>query len=260
MASEGKVGGEADGGFHAVCTGNAATGDVEGRAVVGARADKWQAKRDIYSFVEGMEFERDEALIVIHAQHSVELAFDGAVENGIRRKRALEIAVALQVCDGRHDDFYFLEAEIAVFASMGIETGDGDARFGNSSGAQEVGEKFSHTDDFGGGEKSWNAGERNMGCDQRNREHAAGEAHGEIFDSGPMGEEFGLAGKIKSDFVHGALADWAGDDRLPIPCGELLGGGFQGQEGFLGGFRRRTTRRVFFRKIQNLDLATGGYF
>ena len=245
LASECKSGREANGGFHAVGTDDAATGDTKSRAVIGARADKWQAERDIYSFVEGMELERDEALVVIHAQDPVELAFDSAVENGIRRKRALEIDMALQFCDGWRDDFDFLAAEVAVFASVGVETGDGDARFGNSSGAQEVCEKFSHTDDFGGGEKNWNAGERNMGCNQRDGERAAGEAHGEVFDSGAAGEEFGLAGKIKSDLVHGTLADRAGDDRLPITCGELLGSGFQGQESLLGGFRRGTTRQVF---------------
>ena len=95
LASEGKFGGEEDGSFHAVGTGDAATGDVEGCAVVGTRADEWKAERNIHPFVEGMELKRDEALVVIHAKDSVEFAFDRAVENGVRGKRALEIAMVL---------------------------------------------------------------------------------------------------------------------------------------------------------------------
>ena len=54
VASEGKFGRKANGGFHAVGTGDAETGDVEGRAVVGTRADEWKAEGNIHPFVEGM--------------------------------------------------------------------------------------------------------------------------------------------------------------------------------------------------------------
>ena len=120
LASEGKFGREANGCFHAVGTGDAATGDVEGCAVVGTRADEWNAERNIHPFVEGMELERDEALVVIHAKDSVEFALHRSVENGVRGKRALEIAVALQLRDGWRDDFDFLVAEVAVFTSVWV--------------------------------------------------------------------------------------------------------------------------------------------
>ena len=42
------------------------------------------------------------------------------VENGVRGKRALEIAVALQLRDGWRDDFDFLVAEVAVFTSVWV--------------------------------------------------------------------------------------------------------------------------------------------
>lgn len=248
MATDSEFCGQADCGFHAVGTGDATTGDVEGRAVIGARSDKGKSERDIYPIMEGVELERDKALVVIHAKDAIELALHGAVENGIRRKRALEVAVTLQVCNGWRDDLDFLEAEVAIFSSVGIQTSDGDAGFSNTSGTKEVREEISDSDDLGGCEKSRNACEWNMGRDQRDGECAAGEAHGEIFDPGSAGEKLGLTWKIKSNLMHGALADRPGDDRLPMACGELLGGDFQGDESFLGGCARGTTRRVFLRK------------
>ena len=164
LASEGKFGSEADGGFHAVGTGNATTGDVKGCAVVGTRADEWKAERNIHPLVEGMELERDEALVVIHAKDSVEFAFDSAVENGVRGKWALEIAVVLQLRDGWRDDFDFLVAEVAVFTGVWVETCNGNAGFGDTSGAQEVSEKSPDADDLVRYEKAGNARERDMRC------------------------------------------------------------------------------------------------
>ena len=52
--------------------------------MIRTRSGKGQAQRHIYAVVEGMEFERNEPLIVIHAEDRVELTPNHAVKEGIR--------------------------------------------------------------------------------------------------------------------------------------------------------------------------------
>ena len=127
-----------------------------------------------------------------------------------------------------------MTTEIAIFAGVGIQSRHGDSGPGDTLRDKKIAEEFSHTHDFRGAEEAGNTRQRDMGCDQGDSQIAAGEAHGEIFNPGAAGEEFGLAGKIKSDLVHCALANRAGDDCLPLPRSEFLGGGFESGEGFPG--------------------------
>jgi hypothetical protein len=120
LAGEGEFGGEADGGFHAVRAGDALTSDLEGRAVVGASANEWKAEGDIHPSVKGMELERDQALVVIHAKDAIEFPLHRTVENRVRRERALEVAVAFQFLNGGGDDVDFIAAEVAIFTGVGI--------------------------------------------------------------------------------------------------------------------------------------------
>ena len=53
-------------------------------AVIRAGARERKAEGDIHAFMEGVEFQWDQALIVIHAKDSVEFPLHGAMENGIR--------------------------------------------------------------------------------------------------------------------------------------------------------------------------------
>lgn len=94
-----------------------------------------------------------------------------------------------------------------------------------------------------------------MGRNQSHRQRTARETHREILDAGTLGEEFGLAGKIKTDFMHGALADWASDNPLPAPRGEVLGSGFQRIERLPCRCGCRFSEKMVLRTIQHLDLA-----
>ena len=117
---EGEFGGEADRGFHAVRAGDAATGDLEGGSVVGTGANEWKTEGDIHPFVEGMELERDQALVVIHAKNAIEFPLHRTMENRVWREGALEIGVAFQFIDSGGNDVDFLSAEVAVFSRVGI--------------------------------------------------------------------------------------------------------------------------------------------
>jgi len=256
----GKCGGEADGGFHAVGAGNASTGDLEGGAVVGARSHKWEAERDIHAFVKGMELQRDQPLVVIHAKDTIELPLNGAVENGVGREGPLKVPMVPQIRNGRSDDFDFLAAEIAIFAGVGIQPRHGDSGAVDPLRDKKVGEEFSNTHDFRGVKESWNTRERNMGRHQSNSERTAGKAHGEIFDPGATGEKFGLAGKIKPHLMHGALTNRAGNNSLPIAGGELLGGRLQCGKGLPRRFWTGMTKPVLLRASEHFELATIRHF
>ena len=50
--------------------GAAGAGDIEGGAVIGRRADERQAERDVDAVVEGERLDRDQRLIVVHADRA----------------------------------------------------------------------------------------------------------------------------------------------------------------------------------------------
>ena len=84
---------EIDRGDHAVGTRDAFAGNFKRGAVIGTGARKRQAKRHIHTAVEGVQFQWDQSLIVIHAEHRVEFAFNRAVKNGVGRNRTGENTV-----------------------------------------------------------------------------------------------------------------------------------------------------------------------
>ncbi len=99
-----------------------------------------------------------------------------------------------------------------------------------------------------------------MGRNQSHRQRTTRETHREILDSGTLGEEFGLAGKIEAHLVHGAFADWAGDNSLPATRGEVLGGSFQRIERLSYRCGCWFSEKVVLRKSQYLDLAARRQF
>ena len=258
MAQEGEFGGEAYGGFHAVGAGYAATGDLEGGAVVRAGAYEREAERDIHPFVERMKFERDQPLVVIHAKHSVKFPLDRAVENRVWSERPLKDTTRGQLLNSGCNHLDLLATEVSIFTSVGIQTSHGDTGTGNAPRTKKIGEEFSHAKDFLGADQVGNARERHMGGDQCHRERATCQAHREIFHPGSTGEEFGLAGKFETNLVHGTLADGTGDDRLPFARCKLLGGGFQGGEGFSGRGGGRLSKRVGLSARKHFNFTTGG--
>ena len=83
-----ELGGEINGGDHAVRSSPAFTGDIECRSVIGACPRKRQTQGDVNAIVESLEFERNQALVVIHAEDSVKFTLSSAEKDGVRRMRA----------------------------------------------------------------------------------------------------------------------------------------------------------------------------
>ena len=68
--------------------GAAGAGDVEGGAVIGRGADERQSQRDVDGVLEGDGLDRDQRLIVIHADRAVIGFARGFVEHGVGGQRA----------------------------------------------------------------------------------------------------------------------------------------------------------------------------
>ena len=84
----------------------ARAGDIEGGAVIGRGAHERQAERDVDAVVEGERLDRDQRLIVIHAERHVvgrARAPHGTCVSAGQRPARVD-ALGLQPRDGRRDD------------------------------------------------------------------------------------------------------------------------------------------------------------
>ena len=85
--------------------GLAGAGDVEGGAVIGRGAHERQAERDVDGVVEGQRLDRDQRLVVIHAERGVVGLARRLVEHGVGGQRPARIdAVGDQPLDRRLHD------------------------------------------------------------------------------------------------------------------------------------------------------------
>ena len=109
--------------------GGAGAGDVECGAVIRRGAHEGQAERDIDGVIEGERLDRDQRLIVIHAQCRVVARARLGMKHGIRRQRPPGVdALGDQPRHRRRNDAAVLFAQRAVFAGMRIKSGDREAR------------------------------------------------------------------------------------------------------------------------------------
>ena len=68
-------------GDHAVGTRDSFAGNFKRGAVIGTGARKRKAERHVHAVVKCVKLQRDQSLIVIHAEHRVEFTFNRAMEN-----------------------------------------------------------------------------------------------------------------------------------------------------------------------------------
>ena len=76
-----------------VRAGLAPTGNFKCSAVVRAGPRERQSQRDVHAGIERVKLQRDQSLIVIHAEHAVEFAADRSMKNGIGRNGTGESCV-----------------------------------------------------------------------------------------------------------------------------------------------------------------------
>src|SRR6056297_29016 len=133
MALSGLAGGEAraeaQGRDQAVGPRHALAGNIEGRAMIRRDAQEGKAERDVHRLVEGDGLDRDQCLVVIHAQGGIETGAGAGMKQRIAGIGPARIdPLALQLRDGRRDDIDLLAPHRAVLARMRVEPGNSEAR------------------------------------------------------------------------------------------------------------------------------------
>src|SRR5450631_609109 len=97
--------GEPQGRNQACRVGAAGARDVEGRAVIWRGANERQTQRDVHGLVERQRLDRDEGLVVIHADRTVIGLAGRLVKQGVGGQGTFDVDIALaQEVDGRRDD------------------------------------------------------------------------------------------------------------------------------------------------------------
>ena len=100
---------------------------------------EWQTERDIDGVIEGKRLDRDQRLIVVHAQSGIVARARVVVEQRVGGQRPADIdAVGLEPRDGGRNDRAVLFAERTFFAGVGIEPGYGEPRPWNAEPAGKI--------------------------------------------------------------------------------------------------------------------------
>ena len=113
--------------------------NVESRPVIGRSTYERQPQCDIYRVIKGQRLDRNQCLIVIHAQSYVIGTTCPFVEKCISRQGADSVnSFGAQLLDRRSNYCFILFAECTVLARMWIETGDYETRPDNSETPTEI--------------------------------------------------------------------------------------------------------------------------
>ena len=101
--------------------------------MIGRGADDRQAERHVDRLLEVQRLDRDQRLVVIHAQRRIIVGARAGVEHGVGGVGAGHPpALGRERGDRRLDDLDFLAAELAAFAGMRVEAGDREPRLGDA--------------------------------------------------------------------------------------------------------------------------------
>ena len=247
MAFSGQFAGKPDSGDHGGGIGLVFPGDREGGAVVRAGAGFRQAQGDVYGVVEIEQFERDEALVVIHRDDGIEVAERRIPENRIGHSWTGEMRFAqvIQAADGGSDDPGFLIAESTVLAGVRIESCDGDPGLVDAAAFEKGGGEQTGADDSFDAEQRGDFRERFMDGGERDGERVSGQHHAEIQNAECIRKIFGLAGEGESEGLQAFFGNRAGDDSIRRAAFQLEnrlvesghGGGGRAGVGFAGNSR-----------------------
>ena len=196
---------------------DALAGDVERGAVVGRGAHERQAQRDVDAAIEIDRLDRDQRLVVIHAQRRV-VACRAAAWNIVSAASGprASIPARAQFGDGRRDDLDLLAAEAARFAGMRVEPGNREDRRGDA----EIAAQRRRGDPAGMNDfcrvDSASIARRSARWIVTGTTRSSGHTSiitGAAAAPGELGEIFGMAGMAKAGAVEAVLVDRVGDDR-----------------------------------------------
>ena len=184
-------------------------------------------ERDVDGVLECDGLDRDQRLVVIHADRAVIGFARGGVEHGVRRQRAANRdALGAQGFDGRRDDVEIFGAERAVFAGMRVEAGDDEARMGEAeTGLQIPDHDAGGRDDQFARQLRERLAQRQMDRHRHHGKRRRPQHHHRLRDAaaigGQLGEKFGVAGMAEACAVKHVLGDRIGDDGAGLAGGDV---------------------------------------
>ena len=197
--------------------GQAFPSDVERGAVVGAGPHDRQPERDIHAFVEVQRLQRNQGLIVIHAQRSIIAFACAGREQRIGRMRATGVDPLVAQCgDCRRDRRDLLGPEATVFACVRVEPCNCETRLRDSEIAlQRRSDDARAAHDQVSSEHVRHIGERDMYGDRHRPQLRPGQHHHRVGGGDPAGgcDEFGLTRMVEPDLGEACLGDRTGDER-----------------------------------------------
>ena len=199
-------------------------------------ADERQSQRDVDRVLERNGLDRDQRLVVIHADRAVIGFSRGFVEHGVGRQRPPDLdAVAPQDFDRRRHHLDVFHPERAVFAGMRIEARYGQARAGEAEAGLQVRHRDTGSrDDQFGGELRERVAHRKMDRHRHDRERRRPQHHHRLrcrpAIGGEFGEKFGMAGMTEAGAVQHALGDRVGDDGAGPSGPDMVDGVTDGSE------------------------------
>ena len=177
--------------------------------------------------------DRNQALVVVHRDHDIELARAGAHEDGIGRMRSTDIEpFGPRLLHRRCDLLDFLAAEQAALARMRIDAGDRDARRASELARQMRGRDAQGLQHIGRRHRFERIAQRDMDADQHGaqlvvRQH---HAHWQLGDRTAQVrgrqrlQEFGMAGMFDPGRGQRLLVDRRGDDGADLAAQRSLRG------------------------------------
>src|ERR1700682_3290779 len=177
--------------------GDSFSSNVEGRAVVNARAYEWQPHGHIYPAFHSEVFDGYQPLIVILGDNNVKVTAAGAHENGIAWPWAAGVdAFLARRCNRWRDHVKVFAAKHAILSGMWVKTRNSDAGPHYSIAASG---RMSQTDcrQFICGRDLDNCvSQRHVDSYKKNTQLAVGEHHCEIPCSGSCGQDFCMPGVV----------------------------------------------------------------
>jgi hypothetical protein len=193
--------------------------------------------------MESVQLQRNQTLIVIHAENGIPIALRRVMENRIGGKGTGEdcgfsiFDFRLQLFQRREDQISFFFSHGAGFAGMWIETGDRDTRSTQAALSKKIFQKQTDADDLCGSQRVRNFAERNVRGNESDGKFPARQQHGEIAHAASVGEELGLPGEFETDLVHAGFVNWPGDDGVNFTAKRQLDSFFQRLQGGTRRFR-----------------------
>ena len=178
--------------------------------MIGRGAEERQAQRDVHAAVEIQRLDRDQRLVVVHADRGVVPAARGGVEHRVGGQRSAQVhAFAAQPVQHRNDHLDFLAADLAAFARMRVQPRHGQPWRGQAElrDQRRMGDADARLEQFGR-ERGGHLGQRDVNGRRHHAQLVRGQHHHHLGHPGQMGEVFRMAGKGEARAVlQGLLVD-----------------------------------------------------